>query len=149
MPALPESSNRALLIDTNVVLDVILGRLPWASEGALLVDAVARQQARGFVAAHTITTVYYIVEKTRGRAIAATAVGDLLQVLTVVPLDGADFQRALALNLQDFEDAVQVAAYLKAGAEYLVTRNGKDYRGAPLTPHTPGEMLGILGHEAS
>lgn len=145
MSAPSVSPPAALLIDTNVVLDVILGRVPWASEGALLVDAVARQQARGFVAAHSITTVYYFVEKERGRAIAVTAVSDLLQVLTVVPIDAADFQRALALNLKDFEDAVQVAACLKAGAQYLVTRNGKDYRGAPLTPHTPGEMLGILG----
>jgi len=89
--------------------------------------------------------MYYFVEKEKGRAVAVTAVSDLLLVLTVVPVDSADFQRALALNLKDFEDAVQVAACLKAGAQYLVTRNGKDYRGAPLTPHTPGEMLGILG----
>jgi len=139
VPSLP-----SLLVDTNVVLDVILGRAPWAGEGALVLDAIVRLEVRGFVAAHTITTVYYIVEKARGRAIATTAVSDLLQVLTVVPLGGADFQRALALGLRDFEDGVQVAACLNVGADYLVTRNGKDYKGAPITPHTPGEILGIL-----
>lgn len=133
-----------LLVDTNVILDVILERAPWAAEATLLLDAIARGAARGFVAGHAITTVHYIVEKPAGRTAAATAVSDLLQLLDVVPLERSDFQRALALTLKDYEDAVQVAACLKAGADYLVTRNGKDYKGAPVTARTPGELLGIL-----
>ena len=140
----PASASPALLVDTNVVLDVILGRAPWDAEGARVLDAVARQQAHGFVAAHTITTVYYVVQRAAGRMSASTAVSDLLELLTVVPLDGADFQRALALGLRDYEDAVQVAACLKMGADYLVTRNSKDYKGAPVALRTPGELLGIL-----
>jgi predicted nucleic acid-binding protein len=138
------SSPPVLLVDTNVILDVILKRMPWAVEAALLLDGVARGTARGFVAGHAITTVHYIVEKQVGRTAANTGVSDLLQVLAVVPLEASDFQRALALGLRDYEDAVQVAACLKAGADYLVTRNGKDYKGAPVTPHAPGEVLAIL-----
>jgi hypothetical protein len=62
----------------------------------------------------------------------------------VVPLDGADFQRALALGLSDYEDAVQVAACLKVGADYLVTRNARDFKGAPIVVRTPGEVLALL-----
>ena len=138
------SSPPGLLVDTNVILDVILKRAPWAAEAVLILDAIARGTARGFVAGHAITTVHYIVEREAGRTAANTGVSDLLQVLAVVPLDGTDFQRALALGLRDYEDAVQVAACLKAGADYLVTRNGKDYKGGLVTAHTPGEVLGIL-----
>jgi predicted nucleic acid-binding protein len=139
-----ESTPAAVLIDTNVILDVILKREPWAAEGALVLDAVARGFARGFVAGHAITTLHYIVERESGRTAATTGVSDLLQLLTVVPLDGADFQRALALGLRDYEDAVQVAAALKVGVDYLVTRNARDYRGAPVAVRSPGEVLATV-----
>ncbi|MEJ7811509.1 MAG: PIN domain-containing protein [Gemmatimonadaceae bacterium] len=134
----------AFLVDTNVILDVILERRPWAADAALLLDAVARRKVRGYVAGHAVPTVHYIVEKEAGRAAANTGVSDLLQVLSVVPLEMADFQRALAMQLRDFEDAVQVAACLKVGADYLVTRNGKDFKGAPAAVRTPGEVLATL-----
>lgn len=69
---------------------------------------------------------------------------DLLQLLTVVALSSADFQRALGLGLKDYEDGVQAAACLQIGADYLVTRNEKDFKGAPVTPRTAGEVLAVI-----
>ena len=134
----------AVLVDTNIILDLALGRAPHAREAALLLDAVFKGEARGYVAGHAVTTVHYLVEKERGRQTAITAVSDLLVLLEVVELGASDFQRALAMGLRDFEDAVQAAACLKVGADFLVTRNGKDFKGAPVTTKTAGEVLAIL-----
>ena len=133
-----------LLVDTNVVLDVLLARAPWDAEAVVLLDAIARGRVVAFVAAHTVTTIDYIVERAKDRAAAVTAVGDLLLVLDVVPLDAADFQRALALGLRDYEDAVQVAACLRVGADFLVTRNPRDFKGAPVATRSAGEVLALL-----
>jgi hypothetical protein len=76
-------------------------------------------------------------------------VGDLLQVVRVVPLDTADFQRALAMGLKDYEDAVQAAACLRIGAEFLVTRNARDFKGAPVDPRSAGEVLAFLAGSAT
>jgi predicted nucleic acid-binding protein len=134
----------AVLLDTNVVLDVILARSPWAEDAVLLLDAIARGRAQGFIAGHAITTVHYIVERAKDRTTATTAVSDLLSLLSVVPLETADFARALALGLRDFEDAVQVAGCLKIGARYLVTRNPKDFKGAPVDLRSAGEVFALL-----
>lgn len=133
-----------ILIDTNVLLDVVLERKPWVDDATALLDGVAKGRAEGYVAGHAITTVHYIVERERNRAIAATAVSDLLQLLTVVALSSADFQRALGLGLKDYEDGIQAAACLQIGADYLVTRNEKDFRGAPVTARTAGEVLALI-----
>ena len=133
-----------LLVDTNVVLDVVLNRHPWAADAAALLDAVEKGRAQGYIAGHAVTTVYYLVEKHRGHAVAATAVSDLLQLLSVVPLTAMDFQRALGLALRDFEDGVQAAACLQVNADYLVTRNSKDFEGTPVTTRGPGEVLALL-----
>ena len=104
----------------------------------------ARREVDGYVAAHAVTTVFYVVERERDRRTALTAIGDLLSIVGVAEVGGADFQRALTLGLKDFEDAVQVAASLRVGADFLVTRNAKDYKGSPVSVKTPGEILALL-----
>ena len=134
----------ALLLDTNVVLDVILARAPWDGDAVLLFDSISRGQATGFIAGHAVTTVHYIVQRARGRGVAATAVSDLLQLVDVVPLDRSDFTRALSLGIADYEDAVHVSACLRAGADALVTRNARDFKGAPVVTRSAGEVLALL-----
>lgn len=144
MPAARARRLASVLVDTNVVLDVILRREPWADDAVRMLDAVSRGRVRGFVASHAITTVHYVVAKDAGRAAANTAVADLLAVLRTVPLGEAEYHRALAMRLGDFEDAVQAAASLAVGADFVVTRNAKDFRGAPVATRTPGEILAML-----
>lgn len=96
------------------------------------------------MAAHSVTTVFYVVERERDRRTALTAVGDLLSVVGVAEVGSADFQRALTFGLKEFEDAVQVAASLRIGADFLVTRNAKDYKGAPVSVKAPGELLALV-----
>jgi predicted nucleic acid-binding protein len=133
-----------LLLDTNVLLDVILRRTPWADDAARVLDMVARRAARGFVASHAITTVHYIVEREVDRETASLAVADLLEALEVVALESTDFHRALAMKLADFEDAVQVAACLRVGADCLVTRHERDFAGVPVTTRTPAEVFALF-----
>lgn len=133
-----------ILVDTNVVLDVVLARNPWVAEATDLLDRIARRELEGFVSAHAVTTLFYVVERERERRTALTAVSDLLSIVEVAEVGSADFQRALTLGLRDFEDAVQVAASLRVGADFLVTRNAKDYKGSPVTVKAPGELLAFL-----
>lgn len=138
-----------VLVDTNVLLDVILDRDPGADDATALLDQIASGEARGYVAGHAVTTIYYLVERAKGRAAATTAVADLLDLLTVVPLEAADFQRALSVGLNDYEDGVQAAACLKVGAHFLVTRNERDFKGAPVTPRSAAEVLALLASRDS
>jgi predicted nucleic acid-binding protein len=138
-----------LFFGIDVVLDVILRREPWAAEAALLLIEVEEKRADGFIANDTVSTVHYIVAKARDSKAAATAVTDLLRIVSIVPLGDADFQQALVLELAQFEDAVQAAAALSIGADYLVTRNAKDFRGIPIYVRSAGEVLALMEPAAS
>jgi len=132
------------LIDTNVVLDLLLAREPWANDAARLFDACAQGAAHAFLAAHAVTTIHYLVERAANRKVANAAVSDLLEIVTVVPANSDDFRRALTLGLRDFEDAVHVTAFLRCGAQFLVTRNARDFKAAQIETRTAGETLVLL-----
>jgi predicted nucleic acid-binding protein len=133
-----------LLLDINVLLDVLLDREPWSEAASQLLSAVESAEPQGFVAPHTLPTIYYVMTQSRDRSIAAAAVADLLRILDVAPLTKADYQEALALPITDFEDAIQAAAASNLGVDYLVTRNEKDFRGAAVPVSDPATVLALL-----
>lgn len=134
-----------VLIDVNVVLDVLLAREPWAGDSARLLDAAERKAITGYVAGHTITTAYYIVARAAGAKKAATAVTDLLRLVRIVPIEAADFAQALVFGMTDFEDAIQAAAAAKVGADFVATRNERDFRRSPTKARSPSELLTLIG----
>jgi len=133
-----------LLVDTNVVLDVVLAREPWAEPAATLLSAIEEGRAAGYIAGHAVTTVHYIVARAAGRGAAADAVADLLHVLSVVPIGADDFRDALTIATPDYEDAVQVIAALRIGADYIATRDARDFRRARVPARSPSQLLPLL-----
>jgi len=49
------------LIDTDVLIDLALGRKPHDEPAAHLVDALERRRASGFLAWHSASNFYYLV----------------------------------------------------------------------------------------
>lgn len=133
-----------LLLDINVLLDVLLQRDPWAEPAANLLTRIERGEAEGFIAGHTLTTIHYVVSRARDRQVAAAAVTDLLRFLEVIPIEKMDFSQALVLPMDDFEDAVQAAAALKIGVDYIVTRDEKGFGGLSIPSVNSGEILSLL-----
>jgi predicted nucleic acid-binding protein len=136
------------LVDANVILDVLADREPWAEHSVRVLESIEEGRAEGFVAAHTITTLHYLVASHRGRDVATSAVRRLLRLFEVVPVDEDRLLHALDLGLADFEDAVQAACAEKARADALVTRNEDDFRGVGVPVLSPVAALAGMGGEA-
>ena len=134
-----------LLLDTNVVLDVLLEREPFAEPARRLWALVESGKAEGVLAAHTVTTVWYLAAEARTRAFAREVVSLVAEVFGVAAVDRGVVRRALGLDLADFEDAVCAAAAEGAECDLLVTRNGKDYRQSPVTAVDPMTALALIG----
>ena len=136
-----------LLLDINIVLDVILEREEFLEESGMILSLVEYREAEGYVASHTITTAHYLTAKSRDRQTANISISALLGIVQVVPLESADFHQAFQFPMNDYEDAVQVAAALKIGADCLVTRNTRDFKSLPdemLRVRSPAEVLAIF-----
>lgn len=133
-----------LAVDTNVLLDVLLGRAPFAEAAGRLWKAVETRKVEGVLTSHALTTVWYLVAAAKGPATARTLVGLLTTVFGVAAVDAAVVRRALGLEFADFEDAVCAAAAEAAGCELVVTRNRKDFGQSPVTAVDPVTALALV-----
>jgi predicted nucleic acid-binding protein len=129
-----------ILIDTDVLLDLALDRTPHADGAARVMGAVQRGTVSGIVAWHTISNLYYILTSFSDRTQALSFVRDLAAIVEVAPADSATLEIVLSLDMKDFEDAMQVAAAIAAGAERIVTRNSRDFRRSPIAVVAPGKL---------
>jgi predicted nucleic acid-binding protein len=133
-----------MLVDTNVILDVMLERNPHAESSTPILQAIERREVKGFVAAHAVTTIQYLIRRTVGLSSADKSVAGLLQIFEVAAVDDAVLRHAMRLAFSDFEDAVTAAAASRAECDCIVTRNAKDFRKSPVRCLTPEAMLPLL-----
>ena len=133
-----------VLLDTNVVLDLLLERQPFADAAAELASRIEREEIEGCLGAGTITTTQYLARKVLGDRRAREAIADLLALFEIVPFTRAVLQEALSLPFADFEDAVLHEAARFGGADAVVTRNLDDFRRATLPIYSPTDLLSTL-----
>jgi len=133
-----------ILFDTNVILDVMLLREPFLKSSAFLLAEVERRNIEGFVCSTTVTTIHYLVEKTKGRKTALSQIENLLKIFQVTQVDKSCLESALKSKIIDFEDAVLNESASRERVDGIVTRNEKDFKQSKLTIYNPEELLKIL-----
>lgn len=133
-----------LFLDINVILDVLSRREPWFEDSAAILSLLETDELDGVVAAHSVTTLFYVASKHLGQRRATARLLDLLKLVSVSPVDQDTILRALALGWADFEDALQMLCADNAGADYIVTRNPGDFEPDSIPVLTPAELLAIL-----
>ncbi len=134
----------SVLFDLDVILDVLQQREPFFDMSARALANAETGLVQGWVAAHSLTTLFYLLARYQSAEQARIALTGLMTFLSVAPVDQAVIEQALNLPYQDFEDAVQMMAAVRCGAQYLVTRNVHHYKAGPLPVLQPAELLALL-----
>lgn len=137
------NSKPAILIDLNVLLDVLQKREPHFEASACILAMVEAGKVDGYLAAHSVTTLFYLYQKKHNITAARANITALLAFLKIAAVDQTTIQQALNLGFEDFEDAVQLVAGMQQGVDCLVTRNLKDFPAALLPVMSPQEFLSV------
>lgn len=133
-----------VLFDTNVVLDALLDREPWAGAAVALFDRVESGNVVGHLGATTITTIHYVARRNIGIGTTGGLIRDLLRLFEVAPVNRAVLDGALALGFDDFEDAVLHEAGRLVGARAVVTRDPSGFSTATLRVYDPETLIAAL-----
>ncbi len=137
-----------ILVDINVLMDVYYRREPHFSASTRFINHVATGRVSACLAAHEITTLYYLVSRFTNPQAAGTAIDWALKHMAVATVGSEEIARARSLEWPDFEDAVVAAAAESAGCKAIITRNVRDFRGSPVPAMPPEDLIIDELHES-
>lgn len=133
-----------LLIDGNIVLDVLQNREPHVKNSAKVWKLCETNQAEGYISALTFANLVYIMR----RELNAEAIEQTLRILMLIfrfaELNESDLLKAAEAGWNDYEDALQAAAAVRIHADYMITRNGKDFQESEVPAISPEEYCSIV-----
>ncbi|GHV34041.1 twitching motility protein PilT [Synergistales bacterium] len=132
-----------LLLDTNIIVDILSGR-DGCADSLKVLKYCETKHALGYVSAITVTDVMYILRKHISPDMVRDALLTMLLIVDVVDVLSSDIRRAFSCGIKDFEDAVQAMCANRICADYIVTRNLKDFHGSPVLSVSPLDVLEIL-----
>ena len=133
-----------LLIDANILLDVLQNRENFVRASSMVWKLCETEQAKGYISALTFANLVYIMRK----EMDAQRIEEVLHMLSLIfefaELNESDLFRAAALQWPDFEDAVQSVTAERIHADYIITRNVRDFSRSKVIAFTPDELLARL-----
>ena len=131
-----------ILIDTNVLLDDLMLREPHAVDSRQLLELCRIRNVDGFVAAHSITNMFYIMRKYYSAEERRRLLKSICIMFHVVGIDENKLIMAIDdESFDDFEDCLQGKCAADIQADYIVTWNTKDYIKSQIPAITPAEFL--------
>lgn len=130
-----------LLIDANIVLDVLQNRENFVKESAMIWKLCETEQAKGYISTLSFANIMYILRK----ELTSDKIEEVYHKLCLL-FEFADFSssilsKAVEMNWKDFEDAVQSATAEQIHADYIITRNVRDFTRSKVVAFTPTELL--------
>lgn len=134
-----------LFIDSDVCLDVLTEREPFAVNSRKLFDLLYEEEVQGFVSSLSIVNIHYFLRKDVSEPIARETLSKLKSLVTTLDVTDRIIEQALASPMADFEDAVQYHTALKGGSTNLITRNIKDFKKSQIPVYTPEDYLKNFG----
>ena len=130
-----------VLLDTNIIIDVALERQPYVTNSETVLAFVEQRQIEGYISAATISDLYYIIRKQKGRNLTIEFLQEILIFCQIATVNQTVITMAFTTNFKDFEDAIQYSTAVVNQLDGIITRNPQDF--PVVTPRiiTPEQLI--------
>jgi predicted nucleic acid-binding protein len=106
------------------------------------VSLAAEGRLDAFVAAGSVSDIYYIIKRSgKDAVVTRDAIATLLQLVRPCDTTASDVLTALILGISDFEDAILAATAKREKLDFIITRDESDFTGSPVTAISPTDFL--------
>ena len=130
-----------VLIDTNIIMDVLANREGFAEPASQLFKLCEVGQVQGFVYALSIANIAYIMRKELNRSQIEEVISKLGAIFSITDMKADDLKKAAVQPIDDYEDALQSVCASRIKADFIITRNLKDFKNSKVMAIKPGELI--------
>lgn len=136
---------KCVFIDTNVIIDFLAEREPFAMDAAKLFEYANQNKLKIFISAVSYNNIYYILHQSLKHAATIKLLAELSDMIEIADVTDDVIRQSLKSDFNDFEDAIQYYSALKIPKiDFIITRNTKDFKKSTLPVLTPAEALASL-----
>jgi predicted nucleic acid-binding protein len=132
-------------IDTDVILDFLTAREPFALDAARIFSLSEKKKVSICTTGLVFSNAYYVLRKLGSHNKVMEKLTQLASFVDVIGLSKTAVMRALGSDFNDFEDALQHYAALSENVEIIITRNIKDFKFSELAVMSPDQYLKSRG----
>ncbi len=130
-----------LLIDINILLDVLQARQPYYMQSYAVWKICEKGFAEGWISSLSFADIVYIMRKQLRYDEIDVLLENIKNAFYFADLTLTEFETAANMKWHDFEDAVQSSTASHIHADYIITRNTKDYQDGQVKAITPQEYF--------
>ena len=121
-----------------------MNRQPHVTDSANIWKLCETGQAEGYISSLTFANLIYIMRKEINPKGIEIILDKLSLIFHFADLTSSDLISAAKLQWNDFEDAVQCVTAKRLNADYIITRNVKDFKESDIIAITPTNMLKLI-----
>ena len=130
-----------MLIDTNIILDVLCDRTEFLEASSRVWKYCEINKLSGVISAISVPNIVYILRKELDPDKTKEIIDRLLLIFDVAELKAEDLRKAAEMKTADYEDAIQMCCADRINADFIVTRNIRDFVSSPVSAVKPSELL--------
>ncbi len=131
-----------VVIDNNIVIDALKPNPDFENDAKKVFRLMWLDKITSYICANSLTDIFYILRKVQGAEKAKTTIANLITASNIITIDVTDCTNALALPMNDFEDALIAVCAQKIGADYIVSRDNDFINSkTKVKVITPNELL--------
>lgn len=136
-----------VLVDANIVIDVLQYRSPFDADARQILTLCAQKKITGILAAHTIPTLFYVMRKFYDQQLLRKTLANLCNIFMVSATTEQKILNALNnISFSDFEDSLQEECALEFQADYILTRNTKDFKNSRIQVLSPSDFIKVMNN---
>jgi len=112
-----------IIIDNNIVIDALRPNPDFEDDAKNVFRLIGYNKIIPYICVNSLTDIFYVLQKVHGAEVAKKIISNLITAIDIIPLTKNDCIEALALPMDDFDDAVIVVCAKKIHADYIVSRD--------------------------
>ena len=142
-------SGMEVLIDTNIVLDWILDRVPFNINAEKIISLCAANEICGHLASHTLLNIFYITRRHLSVEERKEILLFLCKKFNIIGIDKQAIVSSLQnKNWNDLEDGLQMQCAFVKNLDYIITRDLNDFQTSKVQVLLPDNFLEVWGRNA-
>ncbi len=132
---------KKVFVDTDILLDLLSGRVPFVESAAILFSKADRKKIKIYVSSLSFSNLNYLLSRQFDTDQARRKLLNFKTLVTVLPVTEKTVELALSSEFKDFEDALQYFTAIENNIQTLLTRNLRDYKYATISVMTAEDFV--------